>query len=342
MQTSYSDQPPRKTLLLVDDEPANLHILRQILQHDYHLLFAIDGKQALVLSKTQKPDLILMDVMLPDITGYEICQELKQNPGTKRIPVIFISAMSEAIDEAYGFEVGAVDYITKPASPTIVRARVGIHLSLLQNGELQETRLQIIHKLGRAAEYKANETGLHVIRLSHYARLLATAAGLSELAAEKIFQAAPMHDIGKIGIPDNILLKPGKLTDAEWTVVRKHPEIGAQIIGEHDSALLKAASVIALSHHERWDGSGYPNALKGKDIPLEGRIVAIVDVFDALTSERPYENAWSVPEAVGYLEKEAGRQFDPELTELFISALPQALEIKQCWAEGNLPQRNHA
>lgn len=330
---SHFETTTFKTLLLVDDEPSNLHVLKQILQRDYLLLFAKDGKKALELCREKQPDLILLDVMMPELSGYEVCKELKQNHKTAKIPVIFISALSDTTDETLGFEVGAVDYITKPVNPAIVKARVSTHLSLVRTEELQETRLEIIQRLGRAAEYKDNETGLHVIRMSHYSKLLALAAGFSEREADRLFQAAPMHDIGKIGIPDHILLKPGKLDDAEWKIMRRHPEIGAEIIGEHDSPLLKTARIISMTHHEKWDGSGYPKQLKGEEIPLIGRIIAVVDVFDALTTERPYKKAWTIEEAIAHLQRESGRHFDPELVVLFMKVMSGVMEVMQRWKE---------
>jgi putative two-component system response regulator len=323
----------RPLLLLVDDEATNLQVLRHILQEDYRLLFAKDGAKALEMAERERPDLILLDVMMPGMTGYEVCQALKVQAHLEAIPVIFVTALADVEDEAHGFAVGAVDYITKPVSPPIVRARVRTHLSLVRMDELRQTRLQIVQRLGMAAEYKDNETGLHVIRMSHFSKVLALAAGFSEAAAEELLNAAPMHDVGKIGIPDAVLRKPGKLDEQEWAVMRQHVEIGAQIIGEHASGLLRTAQRIALSHHEKWDGSGYPNGLSGEDIPLEGRIVAIADVFDALTSVRPYKAAWSVEDAVELLNKERGRHFDPHLVELFIQQLPAILEIKERWAE---------
>jgi putative two-component system response regulator len=322
-----------KTLLIVDDEPSNLHVLKQILQGSYHLLFAKDGKKALELGKEKRPDLILLDVMMPDLSGFDVCEELKNDPNTAKIPVIFISALSDIIDETKGFDVGAVDYITKPVNPAIVKARVATHLSLVSTKELQETQLEIIQRLGRAAEYKDNETGLHVIRMSHYAKLLALAYGFSEQDADKLFQAAPMHDVGKIGIADHILLKTGKLDDEEWKIMRRHPEIGAEIIGEHDSPLLQVARTIALTHHEKWDGSGYPNQLKGEEIPLIGRIIAIVDVFDALTTARPYKKAWAVEEAIEHLQRESGRHFDPQLIPVFLKVMSDVIKVKQRWSE---------
>ncbi|MDF3196133.1 MAG: response regulator [Pseudomonas sp.] len=323
----------RPLLLLVDDEATNLQVLRHILQEDYRLLFAKDGGKALEMAERERPDLILLDVMMPGMTGYEVCQALKAQPQLEAIPVIFVTALADVEDEARGFSVGAVDYITKPVSPPIVRARVRTHLSLVRMDELRQTRLQIVQRLGMAAEYKDNETGLHVIRMSHFSKVLALAAGFSEAAAEELLNAAPMHDVGKIGIPDAVLRKPGKLDEEEWAVMRQHVEIGARIIGEHASGLLRTAQRIALSHHEKWDGTGYPNGLSGEDIPLEGRIVAIADVFDALTSVRPYKAAWSVEDAVGLLQEESGRHFDPQLVELFIQQLPLILEIKERWAE---------
>lgn len=323
----------RPKLLLVDDEPTNLQVLRQVLQDDYRLFFAKDGDKALELAARECPDLILLDVMMPGMTGYEVCSRLKQSEATAAIPVIFVTALVDVDDEARGFEVGAVDYITKPISPPIVRARVRTHLSLVRVDELKATRLQIVQRLGLAAEYKDNETGLHVIRMSHYSRVLALAAGFSEQAADDLLNAAPMHDVGKIGIPDAILQKNGKLDDAEWQVMRSHAQIGADIIGEHPSGLLQMARSIALTHHEKWDGTGYPNGLKGEDIPLTGRIVAIADVFDALTSVRPYKAAWSVEEALELLRRESGKHFDPQLVELFLGCMPEVLAIKERWAE---------
>ncbi|CAD5379290.1 Two-component system response regulator [Pseudomonas sp. OF001] len=324
----------RQKLLLVDDEPSNLQVLRHILQDSYRLLFARDGDKAIELAGREQPDLILLDVMMPGMTGYQVCRALKRDPATRAIPVIFVTALTDTDDEAEGFEAGAVDYITKPVSPLIVKARIRTHLSLVRVDELRETRLQIVQRLGMAAEYKDNETGLHVIRMSHYSRLLALAAGLGEDEAEDLLHAAPMHDVGKIGIPDAILRKPGKLDADEWSVMREHSRIGAKIIGEHPGGLLRMAHNIALCHHEKWDGSGYPHGLRGEAIPLEARIVAIADVFDALTSERPYKKAWSVEEAVALIRSEAGRHFEPRLVELFIDrCLPQVLEVRELWKE---------
>lgn len=323
----------KPVILVVDDEPTNLQILNEILQNDYTLLFAKDGQKGIELAESQEPELILLDVMMPEMTGHEVCKILKANEKTKYIPVIFVTALTDVVDEEKGFKLGAVDYIAKPVSPPIVKARIKNHLSLVDVNEVKATRLQIVQRLGMASEYKDNETGMHVIRMSHYSQSLALAIGYSSEVAEEILNAAPMHDVGKIGIPDHIIQKPGKLTPEEWEIMKRHPQIGAEIIGDHNSSLLKLAKSIAITHHEKYDGTGYPFQLKGEGIPLEGRIIAIADVFDALTTVRPYKKAWEVDAAIDFLKKESGTHFDPALVEKFISVLPKILEIKNQWPE---------
>ncbi len=320
-------------ILVVDDQADNLQVLKQILSDDYHLLFAKNGYRAIELAKRQRPDLILLDVMMPDLDGFETCRLLKADSETAKIPIIFVTALSEVDDENRGFECGAVDYITKPLCASIVKARVKTHLSLVRIEELEETQLEVVQRLGRAAEYKDNETGLHVIRMSRYSELIAQALGTAPAFYETLLYAAPMHDIGKIGIPDSILTKPGPLTEEEWVVMRQHPSIGADIIGNHYSPLLKMAKSIALTHHEKWDGSGYPHGIGGKDIPLEGRIVAIADVFDALTTKRPYKEAWPVEKAIDYIRAASGSHFDPHIVPVFLDLVPSILHIKKRWDE---------
>ena len=336
-----TDTPSRATLLLVDDTPTTLDVLREILSPHYRLKLATNGERALQIAGTEpRPDLVLLDISMPGMDGYEVCRRLKADPATRPIPVIFCTALHDIEDEAEGFRAGAVDYLIKPVTEPLVLARVATHVDLYRHRqqldalvrertqELEETRLQIIRRLGRAAEYKDDETGTHVIRMSHFARLLALAAGCGEVESERLFQAAPMHDIGKIGIPDQILQKPGVLDAEEMAVMRKHPAIGARIIGNHANPLLKTARLVALSHHEKWDGSGYPYGLEGEQIPLVGRIVAVADVFDALTSERPYKPAWPVERACAYLQEQSGRHFDPRLVQLFVAAMPEVEAIR--------------
>jgi len=321
------------TVLAIDDESTNLQLLRQILQDQYRLLFAKDGARAIELAVNEKPDLILLDVMMPEMTGYDVCRVLKANPSTASIPVIFVTALTDSTDEVVGFEAGAVDFISKPVSPAVVKARIKLHLSMVRMEELRASRLAIVQRLGLAAEYKDNETGLHVIRMSHYARLLGLAAGLDEQEADDLFISAPMHDIGKIGIPDSILQKPGRLTPEEYVVMQTHPGIGAHIIGQHEGGMLAMAHDVALSHHEKWDGSGYPNRLAGEDIPLAGRIVAVADVFDALTSVRPYKAAWKLEDACAWMKDQRGQHFEPRLVDLFLDQLPEVTRIMDKWAE---------
>jgi putative two-component system response regulator len=323
----------RPLILAVDDESTNLQLLRQILQERYRLLFAKDGPRAIELAQQEQPDLILLDVMMPDMTGYDTCRLLKADPNTASIPIIFVTALTDSSDEVDGFDAGAVDFISKPVSPAVVKARVQLHLSLVRMDELRATRLQLVQRLGLAAEYKDNETGLHVIRMSHYTRLLGEAVGLDDDDVEDLFIAAPMHDIGKIGIPDNILQKPGRLVAEEWKVMQNHPAIGADIIGNHKSGMLAVAHDVALCHHEKWDGSGYPRQLQGEAIPLAGRIVAVADVFDALTSRRPYKPAWTLDDSLAYLRSQRGVHFQPELVDLFLTRLPAVTEVMDKWAE---------
>lgn len=336
----------KQLVLVVDDTPDNIDVLSSVLRPEYRVKAALNGERALQIANAEPmPDMILLDIMMAGMDGYEVCRQLKANPATSNIPIIFVTARNQEEDEKKGLELGAVDYITKPISPAIVLARVHTHLSLYDQNrvlerkvrerteELLDTRLEIIRRLGRAAEYRDNETGLHVIRMSHYSRLIAEAVERGHAWSDLVFNAAPMHDIGKIGIPDNILLKPGRLDDDEWKVMRQHPAFGAAIIGDHGSELLKMAKEIALTHHEKWDGSGYPNGLKGEEIPLTGRIVAIADVFDALTSQRPYKQAWPVEEAVKLIDVNAGVHFDPRLVPLFHTVMREILDIKEQYAE---------
>lgn len=323
----------RARILIVDDEPTNLNVLKQILHDEYRLMFAKSADEALKLAERDLPNLILLDVMMPGMTGFEACQQLKSNERTFRIPVIFVTALKDEVDESMGFAVGGVDYIGKPVVPAIVRARVKTHLSLVEADELKATRLQIIQKLGRASEYKDNETGMHVMRMSHYSWVLARAYGFPDDLSEDLLNAAPMHDIGKIGIPDSIMLKPGKLTAEEFEIMKRHPIIGAEILGSSDSRLLQMAVSVALNHHEKWDGSGYPHGLKGESIPIEARIVALADVFDALTSKRPYKEAWPVEQALDYIREQAGKHFDPDLVVLLDDNMTAILEIKAQYAE---------
>lgn len=336
----------KRTILVVDDTPENIDVLTGILRPHYKVKAALNGPVALKIAlSNNKPQLILLDIMMPDMDGYEVCRRLKNNIATANIPIIFITAKNEVEDEQQGLSMGAVDYITKPISPPIVLSRIKTHLALYDQNrhleslvqqrteELTETRLEIIRRLGRAAEYKDNETGMHVIRMSLFCKFIAKEMGMDPDWCELLYNASPMHDIGKIGIPDAVLLKPGKLDADEWEIMKKHSKFGAEIIGKHDIPLLKMAEEIAICHHEKWDGSGYPNGLKEEDIPLCARIVAIADVFDALTSERPYKKAWTEERALALLQEESGKHFDPKLIPHFFNCLPKVREVQQKFKE---------
>ncbi|KYL32267.1 two-component system response regulator [Pseudoalteromonas agarivorans] len=327
----FSNDKPR--ILIVDDEPANLKVMREVLGNQYRMSFAKSGAAALALLEKEQPKLILLDIMMPDMNGFEVCEILKSTPALSHIPIIFVTALGDESDEFKGFELGAVDYITKPISPAIVRARVKTHLSLVQAEQLKQAHVDLVHRLGRAAEYKDTDTGEHIARMSQYSKLLALEFGMGEQQAELLRQAAPMHDVGKIGIPDAILLKPGRLTPDEFDHMKQHATIGAQILANSSSPLLQLAHKLAIEHHEKWDGSGYPNGLKGEQISVEGRIVAIADVFDALTSKRPYKEAWGVEEALEHMQAQAGKHFDPHLINLFVNKLDAIIAIKNTYQE---------
>lgn len=329
------------TILVVDDVPENITTLAGILRGTYRVIFATNGKDALEVLHTEHVDLVLLDVMMPEMDGYEVCRRAKANISTREIPIIFVTALSDSSDEMRGLELGAVDYLNKPCAPAIVRLRVQMHLESRNQKvalerlvrertvELEDTRVEIIRRLGRAAEYKDNETGMHVIRVGESARLLAVASGISNTQADLLLNAAPMHDIGKIGIPDHVLTKKGPLSPSEWVLMKTHTTIGSEIIGDHGSALMRMARTVALTHHERWDGSGYPQGLRAEAIPLEGRIVSIVDVFDALTSERPYKHAWKVAEAIEFMTTQSESAFDPQLLKTFFGLMPEIGDIRR-------------
>ncbi len=320
-----------KKILAVDDEPNNLQVLRQILKDHYQVIFANSGEKALEAAGKHQPNLILLDIMMPSMDGYEVCNRLKADPATKDIPVIFVTAMSEEESEIRGFDAGAVDYIQKPVSAPIVLRRVQTHLSLVHAQELEASQRGAISMLGKAGHYNDTDTGVHIWRMAAYARALAEAAEWTKPMANYLELSAPMHDTGKIGIPDHILKAPRKLTSEEWDIMKTHPEIGCAIVSLSDTPLFRMAAEIALHHHEKWDGSGYPSGLSGDAIPESARIVALADVFDALTMKRPYKEPWPTTEAVDEIKRGSGSHFEPRLVELFEQILPELLRIKREW-----------
>lgn len=318
-------------ILIVDDEPHNLAALEHILSPDHVLVFARHGVEALAAIQKHHPCLVLLDIDMPVMNGYDVCRALKANPATDNIPVIFISGKSTVGDETKGFEVGAVDYIVKPVSPAIVRARVRTHLSLVRASHLEKSYFDAIHMLGEAGHYNDNDTGVHIWRMAAYAGALAKACGLATELCQQIELAAPMHDTGKIGVANHILKKAGKLDADEWVEMKKHPRIGHDILSKSDAPLFVLAAEIALRHHERWDGTGYPDGLSGVAIPQSARIVALADVFDALAMRRPYKDSWPVDRVMTTLRDSSGSHFEPRLVHVFDAILPQILQIKAAW-----------
>ena len=318
-------------ILLVDDEPLNLAALEAALGDKYRLVFARNGAEAIAATRKHTPSLILLDVQMPDMDGYAVCRQLKADRRTESIPVVFVTGLADVGHEADGFNAGGVDYIIKPISRDILLARIHTHLSLVRATELEQSHRDAIHMLGEAGHFNDADTGVHIWRMAAYAGRLAAACGLSEEVCKRIELAAPMHDTGKIGIRQSILKKPGKLDATEWAEMKTHPRIGYNILCRSDAPVFQMAAAIALHHHERWDGSGYPDGLCGEDIPLAARIVALADVFDALTMKRPYKDSWPLEQVMETVRAGAGNHFDPNMVRLFESILPDILAMKAEW-----------
>lgn len=324
----------RKRILVVDDMQDNILILHRLLHNEYQIHGATNGVDALRIAlSVESPDLILLDVMMPDMNGYEVCQHLKKNPVTRNVPVIFLTALDEEADEARGLALGAVDYITKPIRGSIVKARIKAHMKLhlyqeeleemvrQRTEELREGYIDTIRRLTLAAEYHDEDTGGHLRRISRYTQTIARQMGLDRKFAETIFYASPMHDVGKVAIPSSILKKTGPLNETEWKIMKDHTVIGARILKGSRSPYLRMAFHIARSHHERWNGSGYPEGLQGETIPMAARIMNICDQYDALRSNRPYKQPFDHEKAFAILTEGDGRtspdHFDPKVLEAF-------------------------
>ncbi|MGZ5026785.1 MAG: HD domain-containing phosphohydrolase [Methylobacter sp.] len=335
-------------ILIVDDESVNLKLLDKMLsaQGYSNLVLVQDSRQVLELYRQARTDLILLDINMPHLDGFQVMEQLKALDDPLFPPVVILTAQHGQDFLLRALNAGARDFITKPfyCNELLARVRNMLDAQLMQRllydqknvlnemvrsrtDELRRTRLQVVQQLGRAAEYRDNETGNHILRMSHISALLAKSIGWNEADCELMLHASPMHDIGKIGIPDHILLKPGKFEPEEWEIMKTHAVIGANILEGDDSDLMKCAGEIALTHHEKWDGSGYPHGLSGEAIPLTGRIAALADVFDALTSIRPYKKAWTVEAAVDLIKDNSGSHFDPDLVVVFLEQLPEILKI---------------
>lgn len=340
-------------ILVVDDTPDNLIMMSELLKDEYKVKVANNGEKALKISQSQTPpDLILLDIMMPVMDGYEVCRQLKANPQTQHIPVIFLTAKTDATDETKGLEIGAIDYITKPINPAILMARVRTHLDIKrmqdflrnQNSFLEAeiikrtreiTAIQdvTIHAMASLAETRDNETGNHIRRTQNYVRVLAQKLRHhprfshfldDDKIIELLYKSAPLHDIGKVGIPDKILLKPGRFEPEEFEVMKQHPALGRSAIlnAEYELGLevpfLKYAKEIAYAHQEKWDGSGYPLGLAGDNIPISARLMAVADVYDALISRRVYKEGMSHEQAVQLIIEGRGSHFDPDITDAFL------------------------
>ncbi|MBF0549645.1 MAG: two-component system response regulator [Deltaproteobacteria bacterium] len=335
---------PKPKILVVDDTPANLRLIMETLKNDYKIVTALNGEKALILAATEPlPDLILLDVMMPEIDGYEVCARLKSDVKTKNIPIIFLTALNEEEDEARGLALGAADFITKPFRPGLVKARVRNHIELKlhrdhldslvkeRTSELLLTQQVTIEGLATLAEYRDPETGGHIFRTQSYVRALAEhlrnhpdfASVLNDDIIDKLYRSAPLHDIGKVSIPDSILLKSGKLTDEEFTTMKTHAKCGYDAIARATKRLgqnsfLQLAMEMAYTHHEKWDGSGYPLGLKGEQIPVSGRLMALADVYDALISRRVYKPPMRHQTAVSIISEVRGTHFDPRVVDAFL------------------------
>jgi putative two-component system response regulator len=363
MTTSANERP---TVLVVDDTPANLSLLTSLLKEQYRIKVANNGIKALELAAAAPPDLVLLDIMMPEMDGYEVCRRLKAAEATRQVPVIFLTAKTEVEDEELGFSVGAVDFIHKPISPPIVAARVKTHLEIKswhdflqdQNVWLKnqvEKRLSEINHLQDAsiyvmvslAEFRDETTGNHIRRTQEYVHMLADElaklphynALLTPSYIEQMSKSAPLHDIGKIAIPDHILLKPGKHTAEEFAIMKTHAQRGYDMLkraGDHmgeQGEFLTLAMEIAGSHHEKWDGSGYPNGLAGTSIPLSARLMAVADVFDALLSRRPYKEPMTTAQATAIILEGKGKHFDPEIVEAFMAIQDDLQRIAEMWID---------
>jgi response regulator RpfG family c-di-GMP phosphodiesterase len=341
------------TILIIDDQQPNVTLIEILVQRlGVNFVSFLDPVKALEWCKTHEPDLVMVDYMMPVMNGLDFMQAFRKLPGRAEIPILMVTADSERTVRYKALESGAHDFLNKPIDTTEFLARAKNMLELRESrkhlasradwleAEVRKATAEIvgreresIFRLARVAEYRDPETGLHIVRMAHYCRHLSKQAGFSLADQDIMLAAAPMHDIGKVGIPDAILLKPGKFTDEEMAVMKQHPVIGYEILKDSPSTLHQTAAQISLTHHEKYDGSGYPYGLKGEDIPMVGRIVAICDVLDALVSVRPYKKAWTLEDALIKIKDGSGTHFDPKLVELLDKAMPDISKTREEYAE---------
>lgn len=357
------DGRPDAKILIVDDEAPNLRLLQTLIKPlGYAVFTAATGEDALAETARLRPDLILLDAVLPGIDGFEVARRLKADNATRIIPIVMISALQDVTDRVRALEAGVDDFLTKPVEVSELKARVRSLLRVKEytdhmlrhqdelrreveqhaqklNGayeKLKTASLDTIYRLSRAAEYKDEDTGSHIQRISHYAAAIARQLKVDPATQEALLDSSPMHDIGKLGIPDRILLKPSRLDDDEWRIMQQHTLIGARILEGSNTEYVQMGGLIALTHHERWDGTGYPRRLAGTDIPIEGRITAIADVFDALTSKRPYKKPYSIEDSLRIIAEGRGRHFDPTATDAFFEVKAEILAIRERYQDDGI------
>ena len=348
MTTSYSlHEAP---IMIVDNEPDNCQLLSDILKDSGYrnVIIATDSREVVGLYALHRPGVILLDVQMPNIDGYELMRQMRLLDPSGFPPVLVLTEAQDRDVKLRALSSGAKDFLTRPVDPAEVIARTKnlLEIGMLhremrdqnrileervreRTRELQESQIEVVYRLAHACERRDMETGDHIMRMSRYSACIARGLKLPSEECDLIRHASPMHDIGKIAIPDSILLKVGPLTEDEWVIMRVHAEIGAEMLSDGTSDLVKAGQVIALTHHERWDGTGYPAAIAGESIPLYGRICALADVFDALTSKRVYKDAWPIKRAIDEVHRKKGNHFDPALVDVFDSVLPEIISIKE-------------
>lgn len=350
----FEDRLLAAPILVVDDVEANVMLLENMLrQRGYKNVTATSNPfEVASLHRSQQFAVIVLDMQMPGLDGLGVMRQLREDAPDEHLPVLVVTAQTDGELRLQALEMGARDYVTKPYVVAELSQRLRNLLEIQisyrdrqqqarvleekvreRTRELEETQREILHRLAMAGEFRDNETGNHVHRVSHTASALALAAGLDETVADLIFCASPMHDVGKIGIPDHILLRPGRLDGEDLAIMRRHVEIGGDILGGHAAPVMQMAYRIAMGHHERWDGCGYPQGVAGEAIPIEARLVAICDVFDALLSVRPYKPAWPLGDAVAYLREQSGKHFDPRLVDVFLEQLPEILSIRARFAD---------
>lgn len=334
--------------MVVDDDAGIQRMMQRVLHRvGYHVRAAVNGDEALQKIALGNPDLIILDLFMPKRNGFEVAEQLKSQARTRNIPIILMTANDTADNHVRALDLGINDFLSKTATPEEILARIRSHLKIkklndevfayhehlenmvaLRTQQVKSASLEVIWRLTAASEYRDIETGAHIKRMCRYSAAIARRMNLPEKSVDVILYGAPMHDIGKIGIPDQILLKPGKLDQIEWEIMKRHTTIGADILKGSPIGFVRMGEMIARTHHEKWDGSGYPEGLAGRRIPLAARIVALADVFDALTSKRPYKEAFSIEKSLQIIKEEKGRHFDPAVVDAFFSIQDEILKIK--------------